>query len=163
MTLEETFELHHRAVFSYAYRLTRRLDTAEDITQDCFLAFARAQHRFDPARASAKTYLFSIAHKLAAKRHRDNRPEVPLDDEVFVAPDARASSDLSSLVEQAVSELPPMQREALILFAYEGFTLEEIGGIVGADSGTVKSRLHRAREALKRRLAPAWTHLRMSK
>ena len=47
-----------------------------------------------------------------------------------------------------------LQQEALVLFEYEGVTLEEIARIVGADVGTVKSRLHRARERLRRDLAP---------
>ena len=50
----------------------------------------------------------------------------------------------------AVASLPELQQEALILFEYEGVTLEEIAQIVGADTGTVKSRLHRARERLRR-------------
>jgi RNA polymerase sigma-70 factor, ECF subfamily len=49
--------------------------------------------------------------------------------------------------------LPHMQQEALVLFQYEGLTLEEIAQIVGADVGTVKSRLHRARERLRKELA----------
>jgi RNA polymerase sigma-70 factor (ECF subfamily) len=47
-----------------------------------------------------------------------------------------------------------LQREAVVLFEYEGFTLDEIAKLVGADVGTVKSRLHRARERLRRVLAP---------
>ncbi len=50
-------------------------------------------------------------------------------------------------------DLPPLQKEALVLFEYEGATLEEIAQIVAADVGTVKSRLHRARERLRRSLA----------
>jgi RNA polymerase sigma-70 factor (ECF subfamily) len=53
-----------------------------------------------------------------------------------------------------VAQLPELQREALILFEYEGFALNEIAHIVNADVGVVKSRLHRARESLKRLLAP---------
>jgi RNA polymerase sigma-70 factor (ECF subfamily) len=53
-----------------------------------------------------------------------------------------------------VQSLAPLQREALILAEYEEFSLEEIAWTVGADVGTVKSRLHRARENLHRILAP---------
>ena len=62
--------------------------------------------------------------------------------------------ELSSAVAEAVNALPLLQQEALILFEYEGAALEEIAGIVGADVGTVKSRLHRARNGLRRMLAP---------
>jgi RNA polymerase sigma-70 factor (ECF subfamily) len=50
--------------------------------------------------------------------------------------------------------LPPLQREALVLFEFEELSLAEIAEVVGADTGTVKARLHRARQRLKRILAP---------
>jgi DNA-directed RNA polymerase specialized sigma24 family protein len=53
-----------------------------------------------------------------------------------------------------VAALPPLQKEALILFEYEEFSLEEIAQVVGVEVGAVKARLHRARETLRRRLAP---------
>lgn len=150
MTPEEAFDRYHQPVFRFAYRLTRRADQAEDVAQECFLAYLRAPGRFDPARASAKTYLFAIARNLVLKRCRDGRPEEPLED----APVEIFSPDLAMAVEEAVASLPVLQREALVLFEYEGFTLEEIAAIAGADTGTIKSRLHRARERLKRILAP---------
>ena len=54
---------------------------------------------------------------------------------------------------RAVAELPQLQRETVILFEYEGFTLAEIAEVVSADVGAIKSRLHRARENLRRSLA----------
>lgn len=62
--------------------------------------------------------------------------------------------ELSLKVKEAVSSLPPLQREALILFEYEGLALNEIAGLVGTDVGAVKSRLHRARERLRNALRP---------
>ncbi|HEV7375763.1 MAG TPA: sigma factor-like helix-turn-helix DNA-binding protein, partial [Pyrinomonadaceae bacterium] len=55
---------------------------------------------------------------------------------------------------RAIDGLPPLQREALLLFEYEELALSEIATVVGADIGTVKARLHRARQRLKRQLAP---------
>jgi RNA polymerase sigma factor (sigma-70 family) len=57
-------------------------------------------------------------------------------------------------VARAVAGLPPLQREALILFEYEQLSLEEIAEASGVETGAVKARLHRARETLRRRLAP---------
>ena len=57
-------------------------------------------------------------------------------------------------------ERPPLQREALILFEYEGQSLAEIAQIVEADPGTVKARLFRARERLRRTLAPFMAQMR---
>jgi RNA polymerase sigma-70 factor (ECF subfamily) len=152
---QEAFDQYHEAVFRFVYRLTGRADTAEDITQECFLAFVRAPDRFDGARGTMKTYLFSMARNLALKNYRDNRAETQFEDgDGALVADPHASLELASVVEQAVAGLPAMQQEALVLFEYEGFTLEEVAGVVGADVGTVKSRLHRARARLKRMLAP---------
>jgi RNA polymerase sigma-70 factor, ECF subfamily len=152
VTPQRAFDQYHQAVFSFAYRLTRRLDLAEDLTQECFLALLRAPDRFDPSRGTMKTYLFSIARNLALKQYRDHRAEEPL--EGFEATDPLAGLEVCSAVEQAIAALPQLQQEALVLFEYERFTLDEIAQIVGADTGTVKSRLHRAREGLRRVLAP---------
>jgi RNA polymerase sigma-70 factor (ECF subfamily) len=61
--------------------------------------------------------------------------------------------ELSGAVKQAVSQLPPLQREALVLFEYEGLPLHEIAEIVGADVGAIKARLHRARQGLRSSLS----------
>jgi RNA polymerase sigma-70 factor (ECF subfamily) len=150
VTPQQAFDTYHRAVHAFAYRLTRSADRADDITQECFLAYVRAPGRFDASRGTPKTYLFAIARNLAHKHYRDEQPEDPLEDspaEVF-------SPDLAMAVEQAVSSLPVLQRESIVLFEYEGLTLEEIAQVTAADIGTIKSRLHRARERLKRILAP---------
>ena len=154
MTPENAFDQYHLAVYSFAYRLTRRPDIAEDITQECFLALVRAPQRYDPSRGSMRVYLFSIARNLALKQYRDDRAEQPMDGaEELLAADPRGSLEISSAVAAAVASLPHLQQEALILFEYEGVTLEEIAQIVGAEIGTVKARLHRARERLRKILA----------
>jgi RNA polymerase sigma-70 factor (ECF subfamily) len=154
VTPQAAFDQYHQAVYSFLYRLTRRPDVAEDIAQECFLALIRAPQRFDPARGTMKTYLFSIARNLALKQYRDAGGEDPLDSgEPMTAIDPREALDIASAVSSAVAGLPALQQEALILFEYEGVTLEEIAKIVDADVGTVKSRLHRARERLRRVLA----------
>jgi RNA polymerase sigma-70 factor (ECF subfamily) len=154
VTPEEAFDRNHRAVYGFAYRLTGRADLAEDIAQECFLALVRAPRRFDPSRGSMKAYLFAMVRNQALKQYRDGRAEQAMDgSEDRPAVDPRASLEASSAVATAVAGLPQLQREALILFQYEGVTLEEIAQIVGADVGTVKSRLHRARERLRRVLA----------
>ena len=62
--------------------------------------------------------------------------------------------DIGEMVGRAVGALGPLQREVVILAEYEGLTLAEIARAVDADVGTVKSRLHRARENLRHMLAP---------
>ncbi len=64
------------------------------------------------------------------------------------------NEEIAERVRQAVEGLPVLQREAVILFEYEDLSLAEIAVIADADIGTVKSRLHRARQRLKKALAP---------
>jgi RNA polymerase sigma-70 factor (ECF subfamily) len=156
VTPEDAFDQYSQAVYSFLYRMTRREDLAEDLAQEAFLGFVRAPARFDPSRGTVKTYLFAIARNLALKHYRDHGAEEQLEYPVVyaLAVDSQASLEVESAVAGAVASLPPLQQEALILFEYEGATLEEIAQIVGADAGTVKSRLHRARARLKRILAP---------
>jgi RNA polymerase sigma-70 factor (ECF subfamily) len=154
MTPEQAFDTYHRAIYSFAYRLTRRPAVAEDLTQECFLAMLRAPHRYDPARGSMKVYLFSIARNLALKQFHDDLAERQIEESKdLFAIDPQRSIEVSSAVSAAVAALPLLQREALVLFEYEGVSLEEIALIVGVEVGTVKSRLHRARERLRRVLA----------
>lgn len=155
MTAEQAFDDHHKAVYRFVYRLLGRPDLAEDITQDCFLAILRDPQRWNAARGDMKTYLFSIARNLAFKRYRDDQSEKQVDEDWAASvPDRHPDQEISVVLAQAVGQLPDFQREALILFEYEGFQLAEIAQIVNADIGVVKSRLYRARERLKRQLAP---------
>jgi RNA polymerase sigma-70 factor (ECF subfamily) len=151
VTAEQAFDDHHKAVYRFVYRLTGNAGSAEDITQECFLALLREPRRWDATRGNMKTFLFSIARNLAFKRYRDEHTDLPVDPErVLDVSDERMDQELPVLVAQMVGRLPDLQREALILFEYEGFQLSEIAAIVKADIGVVKSRLHRARESLKR-------------
>ena len=62
--------------------------------------------------------------------------------------------EAAEAVRLAVQTLPPLQREAVLLFEYEEMSLADIAAVCETDVGTVKSRLHRARERLRRTLAP---------
>jgi RNA polymerase sigma-70 factor (ECF subfamily) len=156
VTLEQAFDQYHQAVFRFLYRLTRRPDVAEDLTQESFLVFLSAPGRFDPARGTVRTFLFAIARNLAPQQFRDYAAEEQWEkaSDLTSAPDPRPGIEIGAAVAEAVASLAPLQREALILFEYEGLTLEEIAAVVAADAGTVKSRLHRARATLRRALAP---------
>ena len=132
-------------------------EAAEDVTHDCFLSLIRDPGRFDENKASLRTYLFAAARNQSAKRYLNFNREAPLDDysETFSSPDSHQPSqrvlddELAAEVRRAIASLPPLQREALVLFEYEDLSLAEIGDIVGADSNTVKARLFRARDKLR--------------
>jgi RNA polymerase sigma-70 factor (ECF subfamily) len=165
---QKLFETHHATMFRFAYRLTNTVDAAEDITQECFI---RLMHRstFDHERGSLRQYLYGIVRNLVRQRQQANGREVRWDDSVeddpksavAACPDPTASAELSEVVQAAISALPPLQREAIVLCEFEELSLDEAAAVVGADVGTVKSRLHRAREGLRRTLAPYRSHVQM--
>ncbi|MGB7924091.1 MAG: RNA polymerase sigma factor [Pyrinomonadaceae bacterium] len=157
------YERHRDAVFRFAYRLLGSTALAEDVAHDCFLSLIKQPERFDPSRAvQLRTYLYAAARNLAMKHFRrqgreaaaDELPEEPRAPSTEEPLRRLLDAELSSEVRRAVEELSPLQREALILFEYEELSLAEIAAIVGADIGTVKARLSRARQRLRRSLAP---------
>jgi RNA polymerase sigma-70 factor (ECF subfamily) len=158
----ELYDRHRQPIFRFAYRLLGEVDIAEDVTHDCFLSLIRKPENFRPERASLRTYLFAAARNLALKHFRSTGRETRLD-EMTEEPDLSPrhqplrtllDEELAAEVRRAVFSLAPLQREALVLFEYEGLSLNEIAEITGADVGAVKGRLFRARERLKSILRP---------
>jgi RNA polymerase sigma-70 factor (ECF subfamily) len=153
---QAVFDAHKDAVYRFAWRMSRSPAAAEDITQDVFVGLLRHPGRFDPARGTLRSFLLGIARNLALKHWRKEHRFEPLDDDTAVVaePFDFERGDVGDLVGRAVRALRPLQREVVILAEYEGLTLAEVAQAVDADVGTVKSRLHRARENLRRMLAP---------
>lgn len=152
---QAAFEQHKDAVYRFAWRMSASPSAAEDVTQDVFLTLLRQPDRFDPARGSLRAFLLGIARNLVLKRWRDEQRWDELHDEQFVAPPLTdGQSEIGELVGRAVQSLPPLQREVVILAEYEELTLADIARAVDAEVGTVKSRLHRGRENLRKMLAP---------
>jgi RNA polymerase sigma-70 factor (ECF subfamily) len=148
------FEQNKDAVYRFAWRMCGSAGAAEDIAQEVFLTLLRQPGRFDPARGLLRPFLLAVARNLALKHWREEHRWSELDD-VSVSPSANLESlETAEAVGLAVHSLPPLQREVLILSEYEELSLEEIARTVDAEIGTVKSRLHRARENLRRILAP---------
>ena len=158
----ELYERYRQPIFRFAYRLLGSVEIAEDVTHDCFLSLIRKPENFRPERASLKTYLFAAARNLALKHFRDQGRETGMD-EVTVEPQDSPrrgplrrllDEELATQVREAVLALPPLQREALVLFEYEGLSLNEVAEVAGTDVGAIKARLYRAREGLRRFLRP---------
>lgn len=156
-SVSQAFEQHRDSVYRFTLGLTANTAAAEDIAQECFLDLLRRPNAFDPARASLKTYLLAAARNLVFKRWRSAGVEAELEDR-FIAPNTplslALSAEIGNIVERAVRELPPLQRESLLLFEWEGLSLDDIAQVCCVEAGTVKSRLFRARETLKLSLAP---------
>ena len=150
------FDSHKEAVHRFAWRMCGSAAAAEDITQDTFVVFLRRPERFDPARGTLRSFLLGVARNLALKHWRKEHRFAPLDDDAVVVAALLDfdRGDIGDIVGRAVRALPPLQREVVILAEYEDLSLADIARAVDADVGTVKSRLHRARENLRRTLAP---------
>jgi RNA polymerase sigma-70 factor (ECF subfamily) len=122
----------------------------------------RKPENFRPDRASLKTYLFAATRNLALKHFRDHGRETGMDEVAEEPQDAPRrgplrrllDEELAAHVREGVLGLPPLQREALVLFEYEGLSLSEVAEIAGTDVGAIKARLYRGREGLRRFLRP---------
>ena len=154
---------HQLPLYSYAAELLRDNTVALDIVQE---TFAAAVGHIDGLRDDAKftSWLFGIAHQRCMQHWRRTRRDA----DVFAATDEAPSDwpdndgvDPCAVLlrqEQAdelfalVAQLPAPQRSALLLHVLEDFSLEEIAGITDAPLGTVKSRLHHAKRALRQLL-----------
>jgi RNA polymerase sigma-70 factor (ECF subfamily) len=153
--IQAAFEQHKDAVYRFAWRMSGSASAAEDITQDAFVGLLRHPERFSPVRGTLRAFLLGIARNLALKRWRSEHRHEPLEDDAMAAaPVDLDRGAIGDIVGRAVQALVPFQREVVILVEYEGLTLAEVALAVDADIGTVKSRLHRARENLRRTLAP---------
>jgi RNA polymerase sigma-70 factor (ECF subfamily) len=159
IAFELLYERHWSAVYSYAWLLARSGPDAEDITQDCFLALIRKPASFDPDRAQLRTWLIAVARRQYLGRCRNSARETGAGD--LEQPETSPGIDeelirleRAEAVRQAVDALPQTQREPLYLFEFEGLSLTEIAEILNIEANAVKVRLYRARERLKRLLAP---------
>jgi RNA polymerase sigma-70 factor, ECF subfamily len=151
----EAYGQHKDMLYRFAWRMTGSAGTAEDLVQDCFLMLWRSTAAYDGERGTMRSFLIGVTRNLALKRLRKERTFDELEEDgVICEPVDPAGRERRELVERAVAARPPLQREALILAEYEEMALEEIARATGAELAAVKSRLHRARENLRRLLAP---------
>lgn len=161
---------YEQRVYQYAFRLTHNADDAGDIVVETFLRMYNALKRFR-GDAQLSTWLYRIVSNVFFDfRKREQRHEhLPLeiqgeeDEEPMERPIPDESIDLEAYVleqerkrvlMEAIEQLPDYQRVVLILFHIEERPYEEIAQITGLPLGTIKSRLNRARNALRALLEP---------
>jgi RNA polymerase sigma-70 factor (ECF subfamily) len=166
---EELFRLFHGTVYNTALQLLGNPEDAEDVTQDAFL---RAWEQLPKLTApeAFRNWLLTITVNLCRSHFRkatvpteslDNPPESedaeeePIREIADEGVDAEAivlQRETARLVRRAVAELPLAFREVIVLHYFEGLELADIAKILRVPIGTVKSRLARAREQLRRKL-----------
>jgi RNA polymerase sigma-70 factor, ECF subfamily len=137
-------------------KLLASADGAEDALQDVWLDVFRHLPRLADPQA-LKAWLYRIARDRAFGRLRKaKRLEQPLDEASVVDPAAPDENDFSAVdaarIHAALDELPPEQREVLVLRFLEEMSYEEIARVVGCQLGTVRSRIYYGKRALKRAL-----------
>ena len=158
-------ERHEQRVFRLLMRMMGNREEAEDVAQETFLSLHRHGRSFrNEARFS--TFVYRVAANAALNRRRslgrarsrlqklmvrqaagDDLPVVPRGPE-----DALEGSETSKRVQSALEDLTPAMRMPLVMYEMEGLSYSEIADSLGVAEGTVKSRIHRARDMLRREL-----------
>ncbi len=165
---EKAFEAllgkYERAVFSICLRMVRNREMAADLSQDAFIKVFSMLDRYNPQYAFS-SWLFKITSNLCIDHLRRRRiATLPMDDPIsgekgeiqrqYEAPDpdpheSYVRQEKMDMLEEAVGKLSEHYRIILILRHQENLSYEEIAGTLDIPLGTVKARIHRAREALR--------------
>ncbi len=158
---EEVVTEHSARVYRLAYRLTGNPHDAEDLTQEVFVRVFRSLSSYTPG--TFEGWLHRITTNLfldQARRKSKIRFDSLGEDAETRLPSRSASPDMQLVdgmfdddVEEALAELPPDFRAAVVLCDVEGLSYEEIADVLGLKLGTVRSRIHRGRTMLRRALA----------
>jgi len=163
-TVEQLVREHSRLVYRIAYAVLRRHHDAEDATQETFLRVLRYSPKLEKVE-DPKTWLARIAWRVAVdrSRKRGSAREITLDDpENPVAEPGSAATPADELVhgirfetvlENLIAALPAKLREPLILSTIEEMSPREVGAALGINEAAVRSRVFRARQILKEKLA----------
>jgi RNA polymerase sigma-70 factor (ECF subfamily) len=167
--LEALLERHQGQIYRFGLRMCRDPEDAKDVVQETLLAMARGVGNFRGA-SSLSTWLYTVARSFCLKKHRRNKLAAPPDRRVdantaeptteLAAPgrtpeEAVAGKEVEAALQEAIDSLDPAYRDVLVLRDAEGLTAPEVAEVLGLSVDGVKSRLHRARVAVRDRIAPA--------
>jgi RNA polymerase sigma-70 factor (ECF subfamily) len=147
---------YRRLIVSVAYHQGLDLAAAEDAAQETFVKAWLALPRFRESGGSLRAWLCRIATNAAMDLHRRTRQAAELSEDVAAreaGPAEQAeANDRAQVVRQALAQLPPASRTALVLREYEGLSYAEIASALDIPLGTVMSRLNYARGRLREQL-----------
>ena len=153
-------EIHQDFLHALVVRVVPDRDQADDVTQE---AFFRAYRQLDGFRdGNLRSWLARIAMNAAldlqrARRRRPSQPYPELEDDSWQPPsgpdddpeEIATTSERHAVIADALGRITPDQRAAIVLFDVEGFDYAEIADMTGVSLGTVKSRIHRGRLAMR--------------
>lgn len=154
--LDELLARYEQRIYRFGLRMCGDEESAREVLQETLLAAFRHLSGFR-GEASLSTWLYQIARSFCIKERRGTHPTVALANQLpdpALSPDAQAHArQIGEALAAAIAELPSDQREVLVLRDVEGLSAQEAAEVVGIEVGALKSRLHRARMALRARLA----------
>ncbi len=156
--MEALIRAHQDALYAFMLRMSGRPDVAEDIVQEAFVRVLKNLDRFD-IRFRFSTWLFTIAKRLYVNAIQKHRPTYDTD----VVGEQRTNTtwpggsaiqnetmqNARTVIDFALDELGPQQREIILLFHQQNWPITEISAYLEMPEGTVKSHLHRARKRMK--------------
>ncbi|UOR10567.1 RNA polymerase sigma factor SigW [Halobacillus amylolyticus] len=164
---EDIVSFYQNKVYYICYRMIGNAYEAEDLAQEAFIRAYTNIHTFDERRKFS-TWLYRIATNLTIDRIRKKKPDYYLDAEVRgtdgldmysqlaidqASPEEEVESlELQSYIHREILALPPKYRSVIVLRYLDELALQEIAEILDIPVGTVKTRVHRGREALRKRL-----------
>jgi len=150
------YRRHQGPVFRFALHMSGSRDTAEEVTQEVFLAMLTETDRYLPDRSPLQAYLIGIARN-RVRRHLRGIREAP----DRIGPNGGSPGDLIdelsrdqdlTALRKAILSLPPAYREIVVLCDLESIDYVNAASQLGCPVGTVRSRLHRARAILQAKL-----------
>jgi RNA polymerase sigma factor (sigma-70 family) len=152
------FDSHAAALRHY---LVRRVgeNAAEDLVSETFLVALRQRHRYDPARAAARSWLYGIATNLMRRHVRDEVRQLRIAAQSVEVPAVSQASRVAERVDAqvaarrlagALARLSPGDRNVLLLISWAGLDTAGVAEALNIPVGTVRSRLHRVRKQLRR-------------
>jgi RNA polymerase sigma-70 factor (ECF subfamily) len=149
------YRLHHPPVFRFALHMTGDRPKAEEVTQDVFVWLIHHAGNFDPARGELGAFLLGVTRRFLQRRYASERRFVPFEKSHDRAEPENSGEPDTEDLKRAILTLPPRYREAVVLCDLEGKSYEEASALLECALGTVRSRLHRARALLARKLRVA--------
>jgi RNA polymerase sigma factor (sigma-70 family) len=148
------FERYHLRICNFFFRLTYNMEISQDLTQNLFYRMIKYKNSYK-SEYSVKSWMFQIARNLHADfcREEKNAGEIILKEDSFRSDvvdetDTYTEDDYKRL-ENAISVLPPAQKEMIILSRYQGLKYEEISEIMNQSVPAIKVAIHRAIKQLR--------------
>jgi RNA polymerase sigma-70 factor, ECF subfamily len=148
--LAQVYDAMAPAVFGVAKRVVRDPARAEEITQDVFLSVWRFATRFDPAKGSAQTWILTLTHRRAvdvvraeeASTRRENRAAATAGGTPYDSVQEQATSRIEGeQVRRCLGSLTDLQREAVTLAYYGGYSYPEVSALLNVNLSTIKTRM----------------------